>query len=306
MLVENHLPKESNPLSKDEVALKEELESHVRTLALTFGQRNIMNPGSLFRCLGFIKKFWDDCGYKVHSQDYLAYEDIFTNLWVEIPGSKHPEEIVILGAHYDTFPGTPGADDNGTALAGLLAVSKMLAGARSERTLRFVAFANEEPPYFMTDLMGSYVYARACKERQEDIKVMICLEMLGYFSDEPGSQRVTYDLLPEEGNFIALAGNVESKAEILRAGSAFQAVTDFPLSLAAVPESMVPAIGYSDHWSFWQCGWPAFMVTDTGPLRNPHYHLPSDLPETIDFEALTRVVTGVRAIVESFSRKQPL
>lgn len=301
MLVENDPGGPVPAPGTSDPELTSELKSHVQTLALDIGERNIHNPGSLHRTLAYIKDWWEELGLEVRSQDFFASADIFTNLWVEIEGTDSPDEVVVLGAHYDTFPGTPGADDNGTAVAGLLSVTKRLSQSRPKKTVRFVAFANEEPPYFMSDFMGSYLYARQCKSNGDNIAVMVCLEMLGYFDSAKGSQSVTYDLLPEVGDFIALCGNEESRSEVLQAGEAFRKASNLPMSLVSVSEDMVPAIAYSDHWSFWKCGWPAFMVTDTGPLRNPHYHQGSDLPATIDYEGLTQTVLGVESIMKDFS-----
>ena len=305
MLVENYPGEQNAGLDESGLELREALRAHVEFLSLEVGERNVLNPGSLHRVLAYIKACWESWGYRIHSQDYFTDEERFTNLWVEVQGSQHPEEVVVVGAHYDTFPRTPGADDNATAVAGLLELSRRLAGLKPGKTIRFVAFANEEPPYFMSDFMGSYVYARQCRQQEQKIAVMVCLEMLGYFNGAEQGQANTYDLLPDRGDFICLCGNPESKEQIVQAGEAFRKAVTLPLSLVAVSEAVVPMVAYSDHWSFWQCGWPAFMVTDTGPLRNPHYHEPSDLPETLDFDSFTRVLQGVEAVVLGFASPPP-
>ena len=285
------------PMTMSDIALQAELADRVQRLAGDIGERHTHQPAALLQAITDLEKVWSEAGLEVHSQEYFVDHDMFTNLWVEFPGSSQPESIVVVGAHYDTVPGTPGADDNGTAVAALLTLSLRAIRWRPKKTLRFVAFANEEPPYFMTENMGSYNYARRCQLEGAKIEGMVCLEMLGYYSSERGSQQSPFGILPETGNFIALVGNPESRDFIEQAAKAFESECRFPMQAAAVPLDMVPEAGFSDHWSFWQFGWPAFMVTDTGPLRNPHYHLPSDKPETIDYESYARVVAGVGRMV---------
>jgi hypothetical protein len=270
--------------------LRIELESHVHRLAGEIGERNFQKYQALQDCISYIEDYWSGAGYVVEHQNYTTLDLQFTNLWTEIPGRTRPEEVVVLGAHYDTILGTPGADDNATAVAGLLALSGRARQRDWDRTLRFVAFANEEPPFFMSPSMGSLVYAQSCQERNEKIQAMVCLEMLGYYTD---AQPDTLGLLPAEGNFIAL---------VRRAAQAFRKKVRFPFQAATPSEIAVPYAGFSDHWSFWQHGYKAFMITDTGPLRNPHYHQPSDLPDTLNYDLMSRVVYGVEGILEELAR----
>lgn len=289
------------PLTSEDKVLLEELKQRVYRLAGEIGERNFLKPVGLLKAMADFETVWRDAEYDVQSQEYFVGRDMFTNLWVEIPGSKNPEEIVILGAHYDTVPGTPGADDNGTAVAAMMTMSLHARKWKPEKTLRFVAFANEEPPYFMTPNMGSMVYARQCRKNNDKIVGMLCLEMLGYYSDEEFSQQNIHGLLPNVGNFIGLVGNPESEALIRRAAQTFESKANFPMVAAAVPQSVSEMAGFSDHWSFWQFDYPAFMFTDTGPMRNPHYHLPSDTPDTIDYDRYTRVVKGVREVLKELA-----
>lgn len=282
-------------------ALEAELREHVNVLAVEIGERNYSHYGALAKTIEYIQSFWQGLGFEVHRQAYEADGKEFYNLWVELVGSERPEEVVVLGAHYDTVWTTPGADDNGSAVAGLLAVSRDWAERRPKRTVRFVAFANEEPPFFMSDGMGSLVYAESCARNGDNIVGMVCLEMLGYYCDV---QDETLGLLPEHGRFIAFVGNTESELLVSSAAEAFVAEVSFPLQAAAVSPQLVPQASFSDHWSFWQHGYPAFMITDTGPMRNPHYHQPSDLPPTLDFASMTRVVHGVKGVLESLALPQ--
>jgi len=204
-----------------------------------------------------------------------------------------------VGAHYDTVPGTPGANDNGTGVVTLLALARAFAGEQQDRTVRFVAFVNEEPPYFQTKNMGSRVYARRCKERNEKIVGMIALETIGYFSNAEGSQKVPPGLegsFPNKGNFLAFVGNKDSKYLADNCRIAFTNASGIPAIAGGFPVDL-PGVGWSDHWSFWQEGYPAVMVTDTAPYRYPHYHKASDTMDKIDFGNFTKAVEGFEAVV---------
>ncbi len=288
---------EPDPLFS-EPELERELKEHVYQLAGEIGERNFQEYASLHQAVAYIESYWRDVGFDVKHQHYEIGGQEFTNLSVEIVGASRAQEVVVVGAHYDTILGTPGADDNASAVAGLLALSGRAVKRRWDRTLRFVAFANEEPPFFMSPGMGSLVYAKECQKRGDKIEGMICLEMLGYFCER---QPDTLGLLPESGDFIGLVGNQESEELVRRSARAFREKVRFPLQAAAPSPDVVPYAAYSDHWSFWQCGYPALMVTDTGPLRNPHYHMASDLPTTLEYDKMTRVVFGVEGILEKLA-----
>jgi len=219
---------------------------------------------------------------------------------VEIRGS---DEIVVIGAHYDTILGSPGADDNGSGVAALLAIARRFAHEKPARTLRFVAFANEEPPYFTTEQMGSWVYAKGCHDRHERVVAMMSIEAVGYYRDTPGSQQYPAMLdavYPTTANFIAFASNLRSHGLLQRCVEVFRGHATVPSEGAALPED-IPGIGWSDQWSFWRFGYDAIMVTDTALFRNPHYHQRSDLPDTLDYERFARVVEGLMAVVRSLA-----
>jgi hypothetical protein len=225
------------------------------------------------------------------------------NIEAEIRGAR--PEIVVIGAHYDSVFGSPGANDNGSGVAALLALARRFAGKPTGQTLRFVAFANEEPPYFQTEQMGSLVYARQCKARGDQISAMISLETMGYFSDAPGSQ--TYPSLgirpfyPSTGNFIGFVGNIRSRALLHRAILLFRQQAKLPSEGGALP-SFLPGVGWSDQWAFWQCGYPAFMITDTAPFRYPHYHEATDTPDKLDYDRFALVVSGVEKMIAELAR----
>ena len=270
------------------------------------GERSTIVPENLARAADLIERELRAAGYDVERQTYQVVRDAVRadNLIVELRGASRPDEIVVIGAHYDCVTGTVGADDNASGVAALLALARRFADAKPARTLRFVAFANEEPPHFQSQDMGSWQYAKRCRDRRENIVGMVSLETIGYYDDARGSQQYPAPLAalyPDTGNFIGFASNVGSRRLLSQCVKAFRAATAFPAESAALPEA-VPGIGWSDQWSFWQFGWRAIMVTDTALFRNPHYHRPSDRPNTLDYERLAHVVDGLAGVVNDLTR----
>ena len=239
-------------------------------------------------------------GYANTRECYDALGDEATNLIVEQPGAKRPNDIVLLGAHYDTVSTTPGADDNASAVAVLLEVSRLLHAHTGRRTARYVAFACEEPPYFNLDSMGSQHHARESRRRSDNIIGMLCLEMVGYYSLHKGSQtvppaipRFLHRFFPQRGNFLAAVGNMPSWKLCWQFRRGFKRGTRrMPLFSICLPEK-VNEIRLSDNSSFWDQGYPALMLTDTSFLRNPNYHQATDTPETLDYPRMTEVTIGV-------------
>lgn len=206
-------------------------------------------------------------------------------------------QVIVVGAHYDTEAGTPGADDNASGLAALLALAESAHRLPPGRTLRFVAFANEERPHFQTPSMGSYAYALECRRKNEDVVAMLSLESLGYFRRERGTQRFPKALegkYPDRGDFVAVVGNAASR-ELMGTTSATLR-RHVPVQVLEASPDMEEA-AWSDHWAFWKVGYPAVMATDTLPFRNPHYHRPTDTPDTLDYETLSRVVQGLEDLL---------
>jgi Zn-dependent M28 family amino/carboxypeptidase len=210
-------------------------------------------------------------------------------------------EIVVVGAHYDSVMGSPGANDNASGVAALLELAKEFCAAGPRRTLRLVAFVNEEPPFFKTGEMGSLVYARAARAQGEKIVAMVSLETIGYYSEAEGSQEFPFPplrlLYPTRGNFVAFVGNFASRRLLRRSLAAFREAGAFPAEGLVAPEWLV-GVDWSDHWSFWRSGYPAIMITDTAPFRYQHYHSRADTPDKLDYGALARVTTGLREMVE--------
>lgn len=248
---------------------------------------------------GYIERELTALGESVERQTYPVGDQQAVNLVVEHQGTRRPEQIVILGAHYDTVPETPGADDNASAVAMLIEVARLLNGVSARRTLRFVAFANEEPPHFYSQTMGSQVYAGQCRQRGEAIVGMLCLEMVGYYTDAPASQqapplipRPLRWLLPRRGNFLAAVSNLPSAGLLWPFRRGFKRISRFRLFAIALPQ-IVHEIRLSDHGPFWDLGFPAMMLTDTSFFRNPHYHRPTDTPDTLNYASMAHVTVGV-------------
>lgn len=282
-------------LSADEELIHDNLKRHVEMLAQQIGERNMWYAEALEAANLYIRNTLEDQGYQVRLQSFESKGETVQNIEVELPGNAAPGEIVVLGAHYDSVFGTAGANDNATGVAALLEIARLLAGKSHPRTLRFVAFVNEEPPFFQTEEMGSRVYAVRSRQRGEQIKAMVALETIGYYTDQPGSQQYPFPFgffYPDTGNFIGFVGNVSSRSLVRQALGAFRASTAFPSEGVAVP-GWVMGVGWSDHWSFWQAGYPAIMITDTALFRYRHYHAPTDTPDKIDYRSLARVTRGL-------------
>ncbi len=291
------------PLSPDEVTLREELRADVQKLAGEIGERNMRHYPQLNAAADFIENSFSRAGLHPRRDSYDLHGQACHNIEAEIPGT-HPE-IILIGAHYDSVFGSPGANDNGSGVAATLALARRFAGRKPEHTLRFVAFANEEPPYFLSGEMGSLVYAGRCKARGDKISAMISLETIGYFSDAPHSQtypsRVLGAFYPKFGNFIGFVANVHSRVLLRRVIALFRRHAKIPSEGAALP-SFVPGVSWSDQWSFWRNGYPGIMITDTAPFRYPYYHSANDTPDKLDYERFTLVVSGMEKVIEDLDK----
>jgi Zn-dependent M28 family amino/carboxypeptidase len=291
------------PMTSEETELSSRLRQHVQMLAGDIGERNVWNYERLVAAADYLKQTLAGMGYNVAEQRYSVGGASVVNLIAELPGGGTADEIVVVGAHYDAVTGCPAANDNGSGVAATLEIARMFAGSHPARTVRFVLFVNEEPPFFQTEDMGSLVYARACKARGDNVVGMISLETIGYYSDAPNSQHypAPYNLLfPSVGNYIAFVGDERSAKFVKDVIGSFRSHTSFPSQGVAAPAG-VKGVGWSDHWSFWQVGSPALMVTDTAPFRYPHYHEPTDTPDKIDYDRSARVVAGIARVVRELA-----
>ena len=305
MIIPGHSYRGELPSLLDaEHASAERMRADVEYLAETIGERNTCHPAELAKVEEYISDRFSRLGYSIRLDTFSTDGVNVSNIEATLTGQAKPHEIIVIGAHYDSVPGTPGADDNASGVAVLLEIARHFKDLRPKRTIRFVAFVNEEPPYFQTDQMGSHVYALGCKRRNEKISGMLCLESLGYYSSKAGSQHYPpplEKLYPDRGDFIALCGNIASYPLLRRCIKHFRTTTQFPSEGLVAPETFA-SLGWSDHWAFWQAGFPAIMITDTAFLRNPHYHLPSDIPETLDYDRMARVAEGLKRVISHISR----
>jgi len=279
------------PLSDEERALAERLRRHVFTLAKSERNTDLETPAR------YIEGAFAAHGLTSKLQTFESGGRNVNNVEVSPPDPA----AIVVGAHYDTVPGSPGADDNASAVAALIELAGLL--GRERLPIRFVAFANEELPYHMGPEMGSWVSARRSREQAEPLRGMISLEMLGCYRDEPGSQRYPPPLnliYPNRGNFIAFVGDVGARALVHQAIASFRRNARFPSEGVAAP-AFVPGIMRSDHASFRDQGFPAFMVTDTAYNRNPRYHKASDTPDTLDYERMARVTLALAAVLRDLA-----
>lgn len=278
---------------------------HVSYLGEKIGERNIWKPDALQAAADYVRKQWAHQGYVVHEQAYDVAGLRCANLEVAT-SSDYTARTIIVGAHYDSVRGSPGANDNGTGIAALLELSRLFAETPGH-SLRFAAFVNEEAPFFGTDLQGSELYARRARREGWNIELMIALETLGYYSTEPGSQ--TYPPLlrrfyPDRGDFVAMVSNLRSRSKLRRFVEAFRESTDFPVEHLASP-SFVPGVDWSDHRAFWRHAYSAIMVTDTAPYRYPYYHTALDTVEHVSCAKLADVTLGLAGAIDRM-RQQTL
>ncbi len=296
------------PLSPEEALLRERLAGHVAMLAGEIGERNVWHPAALEAAAGYIEQTFRDLGYRVAEQVYQAQGMEVRNLEAALEGASPAREIVVVGAHYDSVMGSPGANDNASGVAALLEIARLVAGHRPARSLRLVAFTNEESPFFRSSQMGSQVYARRCRERGEDIVAMLALETIGYYTDTPNSQHYPNPLYglayPHTGDFLAFVANLSSRRLLRRCLGSFRAHTAFPCQGVAAP-GWLAGVHWSDHWSFWREGYPALMITDTALFRYPHYHAPTDTPGRLDYPGLARVTAGLARLVTELVQGAP-
>lgn len=291
------------PLTAEEAALAARLKAHVEIVAAR--EHNLHTYDALEDAARHIEETLAATGLAVARQEFAVRGKRVRNIEavVEPAAASADPAVIVVGAHYDSVIGSPGANDNASGVAAALELARLFAGRRLLRTLRFVAFVNEEPPYFQTAAMGSFVYARACRERGDKVVAMLSLETMGYYSDEAGSQQYPAPFgwfYPSTGDFVAFVGNWSSRALVRQAVGSFRRHARFPSEGGALPGA-ITGVGWSDHWAFWKCGYPALMVTDTALFRYPYYHHPADTPDKVDCERLARVVWGLAKVIEELA-----
>ena len=301
------------------LTLSDQLRRHVDALSAGVGVRDWKNVAAANKAAGHVEAQMRAVGKGVVTvQPYEVNGATHYNVCLEVPGARTPREIVVVGAHYDTAEATPGADDNASGVAGVLALARRFASRPPPpRTVRFVAFGTEEPPYIRTEHMGSYHYARMCRQRGgntdpavggDNVVAMISLEMLGYYSDEEGSQNAPLKgVYPTVGNFLAFAGHTGDRVAVARAARVFTDACGIDAQVMVLPAQLAIharaplGVNSSDQWSFWQWNYHGIMATDTANWRNPNYHRPTDLPETLDYQRMARAVEGLEAVVRDWA-----
>ena len=295
------------PLTADEAALAAALKAHVEAIAAR--EHNLDHYDDLEKVARYIEGVLESYGHTVGRQVFTVGGKPVRNIDVtlEPAGSPRDPDVIVVGAHYDSVTGSPGANDNATGAAAVLELARLLAdlAGKSGRRIRLVLFVNEEPPYFQTEQMGSLQYAGALAARRERVVAMYSLETIGYYSDAPGSQQypAPFGLMyPDRGDFVAFVGLLNSRPLLQETIRSFRAHTAFP-TVGGVAPGLIPGIGWSDHWAFAQHGFQAVMITDTALFRYPHYHLSTDTPDKVDFDKLARVVKGVERVVREIARR---
>lgn len=288
--------------------MKMPLYLHVEHLSVKIGSRSVYEYEKINAAKKYIVSCLEAMGYAPELENFLYKDRVFSNVIVTIPGKKNPEEIVIIGAHYDTVTGTPGADDNASAVAMLLETGRHLKDEKPGRTIRLIFFTLEEPPVFGTEFMGSAVHARAAKNKKENIVAMISLEMLGYFSDEKGAQNFPLPFMsliyPTTPNFIAVVGNFSSRGLVGTVAASLRKKGGVKVETLSTL-AFVPGVDFSDHRSFWEEGYSAVMITDTAFYRNPNYHTARDTIETLDFQRMNALLPALVQAVKDLGEVTP-
>jgi len=281
-------------------SLESRLRGHVNTLC-KIGPRGLFAQERLHAATHYLCIQLNEMGYTVGLEPVECPDGLSHNVIAEFPGSETPKNVWLAGAHYDTVATTPGADDNASGVAVLLEIAREFAERQGKETLRFVFFSNEEMPYFTTESQGAMVHASGCKARGEQIKLMLALEMLGYYSNQPGSQRYPQglgDCTKDSGDFVAFIAAKAHATVMEKVVVRFQSTTQVPTQSHTV-QTWSPDLVRSDHYAFVLNHFPALLVTDTADFRNPNYHSENDTPDTLDYWAMAGVTTGlVEALAE--------
>jgi len=293
----------SRPLFSDDMdknEIRRRLEGHLQYLSVALGERCIFRPDNLKAAEDYLIREFRAVGYEVRRQPFICQRVEVANV---IAGNPDPKGYYLLGAHFDTVAGTPGADDNASGVAVLLEVARLARQSPSASPWAFVGFTTEEPPVFFTPYMGSRVYARTARKHRENLLGMLCLESVGYFVNEPDSQHIPLTLrllgYSTTGNYLGLVGNWQSRPLLAQLERAFKAASSLPVATLAVPMGggLIPETRLSDHANFWDEGYQAVMLTDTAFLRNPNYHTPRDTIDTLNLDAMAELTLGLAHFV---------
>jgi len=284
--------------------LEEKIKRHIQVLAVELGERNYLQHKNLGCAADYIQKEFKSYGYEPTEQVYTMENRPYRNIIATKPGKDKKDKIIIICAHYDSVVGSPGADDNASGVAALLELARLFSQLDLNKTLKFIAFTNEEPPFYLTEYMGSFRYAKEARKRKEDIKAVLCLESIGFYSDKNKSQSYPFGLslfYPDKANFIAVISNLPSGYLLKRIVGEFKKASNFPVEYLIAPIFLAEAISFSDHWSFWKFGYRAVMVTDTAFYRNPYYHTQQDTADKLNYNNMLKVIRGLYKVVLNLS-----
>ena len=290
--------REKSPVAVDPARL----ESHVRALAEDFVPRDEDHPENLDQAAAYVWRHLEQAGGRVEDQAFEVNGTVYRNVVAHF--GPDTRERIVVGAHYDAAGPFPGADDNASGVAGLIELAFLLGKGNLPLHVELVAYTLEEPPYFASPAMGSAVHAQSLKEQGVRVRAMIGLEMIGFFTDEPGSQELPLPFLklfyPSKGNFIAVVGKLGQGSLARKIKKAMRRASPLPVESINAPPSL-PGVDLSDHRNYWARGYPAVMITDTAFFRNPHYHMASDTPETLDYKRMAMVVEGLYGAVKALA-----
>ncbi len=298
---------EDNKLKKEIGKRSREIVSY---LSVDLGERTLRKYDNLNRARSYILDYFSDKCPAAHisEETYIVQDREVSNIVAEIPGYEQPERIILIGAHYDTVEDTPGADDNATAIAALLEIYRMLAQHRHKKTIRFVAFTLEEPPFFSTDQMGSMKYAEICRTREEQIELMIAFDMLG-FANKKVRQEFPFSSIkgdfPPTGTYLTVVSFPSAAEFTYLWKKIYNGLTRDRIYEIIGPAS-IPGIALSDHSSFAKKGFPAILLTDTAFYRNKNYHAPTDTIDTINFKFLTANIIAIARTAKELLNMQPI
>jgi Zn-dependent M28 family amino/carboxypeptidase len=297
------------------------LRAHVRMLSEQLYPRSFDHPKMLRAAASYIQAQFAATGAVAQEQVFTDDGDQYLNILARFGPADGP--VIVIGAHYDShadeargggFPlgydittHTPGADDNASGVAGLIELARLLTAMPPKTGVELVAYTLEEPPNFRTQAMGSAHHARSMRASGRQVKVMVSLEMIGYFDSRPVTQ--TYPvpglalLYPNRGDFIAIVGRIQDWAVTRRVKAGMLGASDLPVrSINAL--ALLPGIGFSDHGSYWAEGFSALMVTDTAFFRNPNYHQAGDVASTLDYERMAKVIQGIFGAIQNYGATQ--
>jgi hypothetical protein len=300
-------PAPLSPPTPEERDLAERLRATVTHLAGDIGERNPDRAWNLASATDDLARTLEKMGYEVHRQGIVVGDDVVQNLDVRAGGGAHGGEAIVVCAHFDTAPGSPGADDNASGVAAVIELARLLRERKMDRTIRLALLANGEAPYFGTDHMGSLVYAKALVAEGVRVVGMMSVDGIGVYRSVPGNGAAPKErepALPEASDFIAVLGNEPSRAFFTEVAAGMKANSTLPVA-AAVLATDAPAVSESDQWAFWKLGLPAVMITDTGSLRYAHHHAKTDVPAELDFDRMARVVAGLTRTIETLAGSQP-